>query len=120
MAGLSVQPAQSHAGSEIPLYSAGAREYEIRKQRHEPSRHNFPNHLILFKFPHALLALVDQNEAKHSVSRDISIAVYFTLGKGSTIEDLASFSQGYEKLAVILQLVLFPALNPNNCSNLEL
>ncbi len=42
-------------------------EYEIRKQRHEPSRHNFPNHLILFKFPHALLALVDQNEARPCV-----------------------------------------------------
>ena len=112
MAGLSVQPAQSHAGSEIPLYSAGAREYEIRKQRHEPSRHNFPNHLILFKFPHALLALVDQNEAKR---RAFPWLFYCT--KSSVLHlrkrvgnwGFASLSQGYLKLEAILQFVLFPA-----------
>ena len=107
-------------GQRSPLYSARSGhcsqppEYEIRKQRHEPSRHNFPNHLILFKFPHALLALVDQNEAQR---RAFPWLFYCT---NSSVHHLrkrvgnwgfASLSQGYLKLAAILQLVLFPAFN---------
>lgn len=121
MPSLSFQPVWSHARSEISTllrWSQELPEYEIRKQRHEPSRHNFPNHLILFKFPHALLALVDQNEAKR---RAFPWLFYCT--KSSVLHlrkrvgnwGFASLSQGYLKLAAILQLVLFPAFNRYNC-----
>ena len=77
----------------------------------------FHVHVILFKFPHALLTQVDQNEAKHRLGSQVTI---IHLSKGSTIVQLPPLSQVFSlKLAVIQQLLLFPAFYQYNCWNLE-